>query len=72
MAYLWSAMGLISLNYANYNRKHVKFIHPQGAFLLLSYSEVRSIIREPCEPENPRGAASQGENFSYDSLNFSV
>lgn len=65
-------MGLISLNYANYNRKHVKFIHPQGAFLLLSDSEVRSIIKEPCEPGNPMGLASQGENFSYASLNFSV
>lgn len=39
MAYLESAMGLISLNYANYSRKHAKFIHPQGAFLLLSDSK---------------------------------
>lgn len=65
-------MGLISLNYANYNRKHVKFIHPQGAFLLLSDSDAKSIMKEPCEPGNPWGLASQGDNFLYASLNFSV
>jgi len=65
-------MGLVSLNYANYNRMHIKFIHPQGAFLLLSDSKVRNIIKEPCESGNPRGLASQGENYSYISLNSSV